>query len=150
MQEDVGLQSATDGEFRRGSWHMDFIYQLGRRRQMATERPSRSQFRNAEGSRSSSRPRRCSVGRQGRRCEHTIFGDDFAMLRDTVTNGDPEAERSPPVNQIYVRGGRTMIEPSASIRTWMSSGATIVDRLRRGDGLPGFVRSAARTCSSTT
>ena len=29
MQEEVGLQSATDGEFRRASWHMDFIYQLG-------------------------------------------------------------------------------------------------------------------------
>ncbi|MGE5289244.1 MAG: 5-methyltetrahydropteroyltriglutamate--homocysteine S-methyltransferase, partial [Micromonosporaceae bacterium] len=29
MQQDVGLQSATDGEFRRTSWHMDFIYQLG-------------------------------------------------------------------------------------------------------------------------
>ncbi len=29
MQEDVGLQAATDGEFRRASWHMDFIYQLG-------------------------------------------------------------------------------------------------------------------------
>jgi 5-methyltetrahydropteroyltriglutamate--homocysteine methyltransferase len=29
MQEDVGLQSATDGEFRRSSWHMDYIYQLG-------------------------------------------------------------------------------------------------------------------------
>src|SRR3954467_9109482 len=27
-QEDVGLQAATDGEFRRASWHMDFIYQL--------------------------------------------------------------------------------------------------------------------------
>src|SRR6202453_1486788 len=29
MQEEVGLQAATDGEFRRASWHMDFIYQLG-------------------------------------------------------------------------------------------------------------------------
>src|SRR5947209_5309803 len=28
MQEEVGLASATDGEFRRASWHMDFIYQL--------------------------------------------------------------------------------------------------------------------------
>src|SRR3954451_24564983 len=28
-QEEVGLRSATDGEFRRASWHMDFIYQLG-------------------------------------------------------------------------------------------------------------------------
>ncbi len=25
LQEDVGLQSATDGEFRRASWNMDFI-----------------------------------------------------------------------------------------------------------------------------
>src|SRR6266853_4465599 len=29
MQDELGLQSATDGEFRRASWHMDFIYQLG-------------------------------------------------------------------------------------------------------------------------
>src|SRR5260370_986513 len=29
MQQEVGLRSATDGEFRRESWHMDFIYQLG-------------------------------------------------------------------------------------------------------------------------
>src|SRR3954468_12927854 len=28
MQTDVGLRSATDGEFRRASWHMDFIYSL--------------------------------------------------------------------------------------------------------------------------
>jgi len=26
MQEDVGLRAATDGEFRRASWHIDFIY----------------------------------------------------------------------------------------------------------------------------
>src|SRR5438128_2658163 len=29
MQEEIGLQGVTDGEFRRGSWHMDFIYQIG-------------------------------------------------------------------------------------------------------------------------
>ena len=29
MQEEAGLQSATDGEFRRTTWHMDFIYALG-------------------------------------------------------------------------------------------------------------------------
>jgi len=29
VQQDVGLRSATDGELRRESWHMDFIYQLG-------------------------------------------------------------------------------------------------------------------------
>src|SRR2546428_13754619 len=29
MQEGIGLRSATAGEFRRASWHMDFIYHLG-------------------------------------------------------------------------------------------------------------------------
>ena len=47
MQEDVGLQSATDGEFRRTSWHMDFIYQLdGIDR---TEEELAVHFRNADG-----------------------------------------------------------------------------------------------------
>ena len=27
-QEEVGLPAATDGELRRASWHMDFIYQI--------------------------------------------------------------------------------------------------------------------------
>ena len=29
MQGEVGLKTVTDGELRRESWHMDFIYQLG-------------------------------------------------------------------------------------------------------------------------
>ena len=32
LQHDAGLQTVTDGEFRRTSWHMDFIYALGRDR----------------------------------------------------------------------------------------------------------------------
>ena len=28
LQREAGLQTVTDGEFRRTSWHMDFIYQL--------------------------------------------------------------------------------------------------------------------------
>ena len=38
MQEDAGLQSATDGEFRRAEWHTDFITQLGGFRQAETFR----------------------------------------------------------------------------------------------------------------
>ena len=34
LQRDAGLRSVTDGEFRRGSWHMDFIY-----RSAASTRP---------------------------------------------------------------------------------------------------------------
>ncbi len=28
-QEDIGLQCVTDGELRRGSWHMDFLCKIG-------------------------------------------------------------------------------------------------------------------------
>jgi 5-methyltetrahydropteroyltriglutamate--homocysteine methyltransferase len=48
MQQSVGLQSATDGEYRRQSWHMDFIFQLGG----MTERPPSEQaveFHTADG-----------------------------------------------------------------------------------------------------
>src|SRR4051812_13052133 len=47
MQEEVGLQSATDGEFRRASWHMDFIYQLGGITKVTNG--LKVQFKNADG-----------------------------------------------------------------------------------------------------
>src|ERR1051325_2251864 len=29
MQAELGLKGVTDGEFRRGSWHRDFLYPIG-------------------------------------------------------------------------------------------------------------------------
>ncbi len=46
-QEDIGLRAATDGEFRRTSWHMDFIYQLGGI--VRTDEQIRVRMRNATG-----------------------------------------------------------------------------------------------------
>src|SRR6202042_3376051 len=48
MQREARLQTATDGEFRRASWHMDFIYQLGG----ISKAPGNLavKFRSAEGS----------------------------------------------------------------------------------------------------
>src|SRR5229473_2412143 len=45
-QQEAGLRSATDGELRRESWHMDFIYQLGGVRSAidATVYPDLDQF----------------------------------------------------------------------------------------------------------
>ena len=50
MQERVGLRSATDGEFRRASWHMDFIYEIGGVVKAQTN--LRSRFRNASATKS--------------------------------------------------------------------------------------------------
>ena len=42
MQGETGLQSATDGEFRRAEWHTDFIRQLGGLREAEAARPVRA------------------------------------------------------------------------------------------------------------
>src|SRR6266700_1948644 len=76
MQEDIGLQSATDGEFRRTSWHMDFIYQLQGVHQ--TDEKIRVHFRNAAGDLDFTSAALKIDGRIG--LDHTIFGDDFAFL----------------------------------------------------------------------
>src|ERR1700737_561637 len=47
MQQEMGLQGVTDGEFRRGSWHMDFLYQIGG--VAKTDQTPRIQFHNARG-----------------------------------------------------------------------------------------------------
>src|SRR5262245_24780708 len=47
MQQEVGLLGVTDGELRRGSWHMDFLYQIGGVEKI--DRMLRIQFRNEGG-----------------------------------------------------------------------------------------------------
>src|SRR5579871_1291010 len=47
LQQDVGLRAITDGELRRGSWHMDFVYQIGGVER--GEETTTSHFRNDQG-----------------------------------------------------------------------------------------------------
>ena len=108
MQEDVGLQAATDGEFRRTSWHMDFIYQLGgigsRRREAA-----RSQFHNEEGELefdAAGAARR----RHGSRCSSTIFGDAFAFLPRHRHDAPSPKLTIPSPSMVHYRGGRAAID----------------------------------------
>ena len=48
LQREAGLRTVTDGEFRRSSWHMDFIYSLGGVEQVQGE-SIHVQFRDAAG-----------------------------------------------------------------------------------------------------
>jgi 5-methyltetrahydropteroyltriglutamate--homocysteine methyltransferase len=47
MQAELGLKGVTDGEFRRGSWHMDFLYQIGG--VVKTDRVLHIEFKNEAG-----------------------------------------------------------------------------------------------------
>jgi 5-methyltetrahydropteroyltriglutamate--homocysteine methyltransferase len=108
MQEDVGLQSATDGEFRRSSWHMDFIYQLGGVEQVEGE-SIHVQFKNDEGEYDYAPPAMRVAGRVT--LEQTIFADAFAFLRDTVRTATPKLTIPSP-SMVHYRGGNSSIDQS--------------------------------------
>jgi 5-methyltetrahydropteroyltriglutamate--homocysteine methyltransferase len=108
MQEELGLRLATDGEFRRASWHMDFIYQLGGVTRVPEEKLT-IQFHNDSGD--------LEAVFSGMHVEHrlglkkTIFGDDFAFLRDNVTTAVPKLTIPSP-SMVHYRGGRASIDPA--------------------------------------
>jgi 5-methyltetrahydropteroyltriglutamate--homocysteine methyltransferase len=104
MQEEVGLQSATDGEFRRSSWHMDFIYQLGGITKAADD--LKVQFRNAEGTLEFT-PAALRVEDRVTLAE-PIFAGAFRFLRDTVTTATPKLTIPSP-SMVHYRGGRAAI-----------------------------------------
>lgn len=104
MQEEAGLQSATDGEFRRASWHMDFIYQLGG----VSKAPGdmKVEFQNA-GGKIEFTPAALRIDeRVG--LEHTIFGEDFEYLKSVTTQNTPKLTIPSP-NMVHYRGGRAAI-----------------------------------------
>ena len=103
-QEDVGLQSATDGEFRRASWHMDFIYQLGG---ITTAQDHiQVQFRNAEGTIEFS-PAALHVEERVALRE-PIFAEAFRFVQDAVTTATPKLTIPSP-SMVHYRGGRAAV-----------------------------------------
>ena len=107
-QHDVGLQSATDGEFRRESWHMDFIYQLGGVQQVQDD-TIRVMFRNEQKSYEWAPPSAHIVAPVT--LPRTIFGDHFSFLADTVTTALPKLT-IPSLSMVHYRGGRSAIDES--------------------------------------
>ncbi len=105
MQEDVGLQSATDGEFRRGSWHMDFIYQLGG--VTTSDQRLTVKFHNAAGDLEFTPAAHQVVDRV--HLDHTIFGDAFTTLQSLVTTATPKLTIPSP-SMVHYRGGRAAID----------------------------------------
>ncbi|WP_250213962.1 5-methyltetrahydropteroyltriglutamate--homocysteine S-methyltransferase [Acrocarpospora catenulata] len=106
-QRDAGLQSATDGEFRRASWHMDFIYRLGGVTQ-ATDELITVRFRN-EQEELEFAPPALRVAEPIRLTE-TIFADDFTFLRDNAPEGITPKLTIPSPNMVHYRGGPASID----------------------------------------
>ena len=105
MQEDVGLQAATDGEFRRGSWHMDFIYQLGGVGK--SDETLRIEMRN-DTEEIAFETAALQIGKLG--LPKTIFADDFTFLK-SATSLTPKLTVPSP-SMVHYRGGPAAIDKS--------------------------------------
>src|SRR5450432_219498 len=105
MQEEAGLQSATDGEFRRASWHMDFIYQLGG----ITKAPGNLAVKfQSEAGQIEFTPAALQISGKIQ-LDHTIFEDDFRYLQSVVRSGTPKLTIPSP-NMVHYRGGPASID----------------------------------------
>ena len=106
MQEDAGLQGITDGEFRRSSWHMDFLYQVGGVTKVQDNLTVR--FHNERGDIEFTPAALRVTGKlELKKC---IFGEDFKYLK-SVTRGTPKLTIPSP-SMMHYRGGRAAIDDS--------------------------------------
>jgi 5-methyltetrahydropteroyltriglutamate--homocysteine methyltransferase len=109
MQAGLGLKGVTDGEFRRGSWHMDFLYRIGG--VAKSEQTLRIQFKNEAG------PVEAALGAfhiGGKlRLDSTIFAEDFAYLKSVAPAGTTPKLTIPSPSMLHYRGGRAVIDQAA-------------------------------------
>ncbi|HEX2177326.1 MAG TPA: 5-methyltetrahydropteroyltriglutamate--homocysteine S-methyltransferase [Nocardioidaceae bacterium] len=106
MQEEVGLQTATDGEFRRTAWHMDFIYRLGGI--SPTDEKIEVHFYNESGELDFESAALRVHDRV--RLDEPIFADAFSFVRDAATTATPKLTIPSP-SMVHYRGGPAALDP---------------------------------------
>ncbi len=109
MQQEVGLMTATDGELRRESWHMDFIYQLGGIDKVRDE-TIKVAFHNKEKNLEWSPPSAHIV--EPVTLPKTIFADAFIFVRDNAGDTQTPKLTIPSPSMVHYRGGRSAIDES--------------------------------------
>lgn len=108
LQEDIGLQSATDGEFRRELWHMDFLSKFVNAE--IYEGGIKIKFHSEQGDIDFTPPGIRVIGKLARPADG-IFVKDFAYLK-SVTHVTPKQTIPSPTN-MHFRGGRKVIDAQA-------------------------------------
>ena len=128
QQEGIGLQTATDGEFRRTSWHMDFIYAL--RGVSRTDEMIKVRMRNAARDNDFTSAALTVDGKLG--IDGPIFGEAFSFLRSTVTTGTPKLTIPSP-SMVHYRGGPAALDPAVYAdedEFWTDLSAAYADQVR--------------------
>jgi len=107
LQEDLGFQGATDGEFRRAYWHLDFLTQF--ENAIAVAPNVKARFHTEQGDIEAQPPSVRVTGKLARK--KFIMGEDFAFLK-SVTKVTPKLTIPSPSN-MHFRGGRAAIDQKA-------------------------------------
>ena len=110
LQRAAGLRSVTDGEFRRTSWHMDFIYSLQGIEQVEGS-SLHVHFRSGDGEYDYAPPAMRVTGKVG--LDATIFADAFSFLRDNASAQQTPKLTVPSPSMVHYRGGNSSIDDSA-------------------------------------
>src|SRR4029450_5159755 len=105
MQREVGLQAVTDGEFRRATWHLDFIYALDGL--STADDKVKISFHNEQGDIEFMAAALHVDGRIG--VSETIFGDAFSFLPECADGAVPKLTIPSP-SMVHYRGGRAAID----------------------------------------
>src|SRR5580693_6825743 len=129
-QGEAGLRAATDGELRRESWHMDFIYQLGGIKKVQDD-TIRVAFHNEQRNYDWAPPSAHVVAPVT--LKQTIFGEAFGFLRDTATTAVPKLT-IPSLSMVHYRGGRSAIDASVYPdldQFWVDLAAAYAEEVRR-------------------
>ena len=108
LQEEVGLKSITDGEYRRGSWNKDFLEGFSGVKTVAGQIEVR--FHSDSGSVAGTPTGFRIEGKLGR--PRGIFVDHFKFLKSIARHGVPKVTIPSPT-LLHFRGGRGAIDEKA-------------------------------------
>jgi 5-methyltetrahydropteroyltriglutamate--homocysteine methyltransferase len=104
MQEEIGLKGVTDGEYRRASWHMDFLYQVGGVTKVQDNLTVK--FHNEKGEIEFTPAALRITGKLT--LARPIFTEAFTFL-ESVTTATPKLTIPSP-SMMHYRGGRAAID----------------------------------------
>ena len=127
-QQEVGLRSATDGEFRRESWHMDFAFELAGTAHQGSDHSL--QWHSEDGVEEWGPPGIAVVDRI--HLDDTIFADAFTFLRDNAGSSQPKLTiPSPNVVSVLAAGA---VDPEVyddDAALWADLSAAYSDEIAR-------------------
>jgi 5-methyltetrahydropteroyltriglutamate--homocysteine methyltransferase len=108
MQEEVGLLAVTDGEYRRATWHMDFLYAIGGVTKV--KETLEVEFHNTQGDLRWTPSGLRVIEKLS--LKEPIFGEHFAFLKSVVKRGVPKITIPSP-SMMHYRGGNAAIDKAA-------------------------------------